>query len=85
MTIYYRIMRSDQTKFDLVKVQPNDIINTTNVLTNYFNKIDKNPDYISQLALWSLHNNAPCGYYKNILRYETPNHIEIIVQVKRQK
>lgn len=86
MTVTYRIMRSDQEKHDIIKVNHNDRQDAITKLENYLQSID--PEYkstVQGLSLWALHNNAPCGSYKNIISFESPQRIQIIIQVKRNK
>ena len=86
MVVNYRILRSDKDKFDIIKVNHNDRQDAINKLGTYLSALD--PDYQSNLpglSLWVVSDNAPCGYYKNIMHFETPNNIDIIIQVKRIK
>lgn len=86
MTVNFRILRSDKNKFDIIKVTHNDRQDAITKLEDYFKQIDSDyKTYIPGLSLFALYDNSPCGNYKNIMRFETHNHVEIIVQVKRIK
>lgn len=86
MIINYRVLRSDKDKMDIIKVKHNDRQDAIDKLTDYFKDI--HPDYQSDLpglSLWSLYDNTPCGYYKEILEFESPKGFHVIVQAKRIK
>lgn len=79
-------MRSDQNKMDIIRVKNNNRQDAIDKLEDYFKNIDPNyQDSLPGLSLWALHNNAPCGNYKEILQFESPHGFQVIVQVKRIK
>ena len=86
MTVNFRILRSDKEKHDIIKINHNDEQDAITKLETYLKDIDKDyKETAKMLSLWALHDNAPCGKYKNVMQFESFKQIHVIIQVQRKK